>query len=165
MHIFLLALPMPYMELKFLESIYFFNFNFFPKLFSAYYFEQRYSDFSNDVSFLGNSSQLIILWLILAVLFLLFRLISNKKYVKNKFVRKLAKSFFKNRVKYSLVHDVFWITFLYSVFFAMYQIKVAIFSSVADVFNFIFAMVVLIVYTGFAIYMIKLGNKYKLVKF
>ncbi len=42
MHIFLYLNPMPFMELKFLDSLRYFHFTFFPKLFSAGVSEKAY---------------------------------------------------------------------------------------------------------------------------
>lgn len=113
------------------------------------------------MSFLANCSPLIFLWLIIGFFYLLFLVLSNRKLIKNKLIRRISKKIIKHRFRLHVLHDVFWVTFIYTLFFALYQIKVVSFSTAKDIVNFFFAMVVLIVYVGVAGYILKLGNKYK----
>jgi hypothetical protein len=113
------------------------------------------------MSFFANCSPLVCLWVIIITLYLIFLVLSNKKIIKNKSLRHLAKKIIKHRFKLHIIHDVFWITFIYAVFFSLYQLKVVNFNSAKDIINFFFALTVFIIYTGFTVYILKLGNKYK----
>ena len=52
-------------------------------------------------------------------------------------------------------------TFLYAVFFAMYQFKNVSFGGPVLIANFVFAILVLIIYSLFTFYILKLGKQYK----
>ena len=147
--------------MKFLEAIKYFHFTFFPTIFKANYNVKSYEYFNNDMSFLANSSPFIFLWLIVLFFYLTFFILSRRKLIKNKTVRHFAKKIMKHRFKIHILHDVFWITFIYAFFFALYQVRNVSFNSSKDMINFFFAMIVLIVYLAVTIYITRLGNKYK----
>lgn len=165
MHIFLVADPMPFLEMKFLEAIKYFHFTFFPTIFKANYNVKSFEYFNNDMSFVANSSPFIFLWLIILVLYMIFFILSRRKLIKNKTIRHFAKKVMKHRFKLHILHDIFWITFIYAFYFALYQMRMVSFSSSKDMINFFFAMVVLIGYLVMTIYITRLGNKYKDTKF
>lgn len=161
MHIFLYAGPMPFLELNFLKSLKGLHFTFFPQLFSLQPAEKAYEDISTDMSFLANCHPLIFVWVIVGILFLLFTILSSKKIMKNKDIRKFAKRVKKYRMRFSLINDAFWITFIYAMFFAIYQLKKPTLGSSLNIGNFFFAMVVLVLYLIFTVYMIRLGSQFK----
>ena len=164
MHIFFNIESMPFIQLKFLEALKFFHFTFFPTLFTSNYVDYIYDSFIQDVSFLANSSPIIFLWTITFILYILTTLLSNRKILQNKTIRKAAKKIKKYRLRYQLLHDIFWITSIYGLFFAMYQFRVMNFNSTMDGVNVLFAMSILVVYSGFIFYVIRLGFKYRKLK-
>jgi len=113
------------------------------------------------MSFLANSSPLIFTWIIILVVYAIVSVLSSKKMISNKHIRKIAKKIRKYRLKYSIIHDAFWFTYIYAMFFAMYQFRVAKFGNSTDVINLLFALIVFAIYFGFMCYMIYLGKKYK----
>jgi hypothetical protein len=76
-------------------------------------------------------------------------------------VRKFAKRARKYRLRFGIVNDAFWITYIYAVFFAMYQFKNATFGSGMLVGNFFFACIIFALYTIFTVYMVKLASQHK----
>jgi hypothetical protein len=113
------------------------------------------------MSFLANSSPLIFVWGIVGFIYLLFTILSSKKVKNNKTIRRFAKRARKYRLRFGIVNDAFWITFIYAMFFAIYQIKNANFNSSMMVGNFFFAYVVFVLYILFVLYIIKLANRFK----
>lgn len=64
-------------------------------------------------------------------------------------------------MKYSILNDAIWFTYLYALFMAMTQFKQASTTTIWDTINIVFSAIVfvfLIIYTIFIFY---LGNKYK----
>ena len=113
------------------------------------------------MSFFANFSPLIFIWGIVGFVYLIFAVLSSKKLIKNKTLRKFAKKIKKYRLRYDIIHDAFWITYIYVMFFAAFQIKYIQFSSPVLIGNFIFAIAVFITYLVFTFYLMKLGNKHK----
>ena len=124
-HIFLYASPMPFLQLKFLQTLKDFHFTFFPQISSARITDKEYEIIYNDMSFFANFSPLIFIWVLVGIIYLVFTILSNKKLIKNKHVRKFAKRVKKYRLRYDIIHDAFWITYIYVMFFAAYQFKKA----------------------------------------
>jgi hypothetical protein len=161
MHIFLYAGPMPFLELKFLDKLKYFHFTFFPQLFGANITEKAYENVSVDMSFLANASPFIFVWGIVGFIYLLFTILSSKKIKSNKTVRRFAKRARKYRLRFGILNDAFWITYIYAVFFAIYQFKNASFGSGLMVGNFFFSCIVFVLYLIFTVYMVKLASQYK----
>lgn len=113
------------------------------------------------MSFFANFSPLVFIWGIVGAIYLMFTILSNKKLIKNKHIRKFAKRVRKYRLRFDIIHDAFWITYIYVMFFAAYQFKSAQFSSSIMIGNFFFASAIFVLYVVFTFYMIKLGNEYK----
>ena len=152
---------MPFLEVKFLEGLKLFHFTFFPQLFAAGMKEKAYETVSTDMSFLANSSPLIFIWAIVGFIYLLFTILSSKKVKNSKTIRQFAKRVRKYRLRFGIINDAFWITFMYAIFFAMYHFKNAKFDTSMLVGNFFFACVVFVLYIIFAIYMVKIASQFK----
>ena len=73
----------------------------------------------------------------------------------------MAKRIRKYRLKYMIFHDAFWVTYLYTVFFAMLQFSQASMKTLWDGLNITLAIFATVLYIVFTIYMIYMGNKYK----
>lgn len=116
---------------------------------------------ASDLSFLANCSPLIFVWLIVGLIYLLFTILSSKKIKVSKTVRKFSKRAIKYRLRYGIINDAFWITYIYAMFFAMYQFKNASFGSSILVGNFFFACIVTVLYLLFTLYMVKLAGRFK----
>jgi hypothetical protein len=136
---------------------------FLPKVFSnpTGYVDPYYQNFMPNSSFLSNSSPFIFIFAFVVTVYLIFWVLSLKKMVKNKNVRHFAKTIRKYRLKYHILHDAFWFTFLYAFFMAIYQFKQFSFNSTLDIINFIFAALITFVYFSFTVYIIYLGYKYR----
>lgn len=113
------------------------------------------------MSFLANSSPLIFIWILILLTYAIFSILSSKKLISNKHVRKIAKRIRKYRLKYHIIHDGFWFTYIYAMFFCIYQFRVAKIENSTDIINLLFSAAIFIVYFGFMCYMIYLGKKYK----
>ena len=113
------------------------------------------------MSFLANCSPLIFVWAIVGFTYLIFTILSSKFIKGHKTIRKFAKKVRKYRLKFGIINDAFWITFIYGMFFAIYQFKKAEFGSPVLVGNFFFACVVFVLYMVFTVYLVKLANQYK----
>ena len=86
---------------------------------------------------------------------------SSKNVISNKHVYKFGKSVKKHRLRYWIINECFWFTYLYTVFMAVTQFKQARFDLIGDVVNVLLAIVVLVVFFGYTCFVINLGRKYK----
>lgn len=77
------------------------------------------------MSFFANFSPLIFIWAIVGTIYVVFKILTNKKLIKNKHLRKFAKRVKKYRLRFDIIHDAFWITYIYAMFFSAYQFKKA----------------------------------------
>lgn len=113
------------------------------------------------MSFLANSAPLIFVWLIAGFIYLLFTILSNKRISINKAIRKFAKRTKKYRLRYGIINDAFWITYIFAMYFAMYQFKEASFESSILVGNFFFACVVFLLYLVFTVFIVRIASQNK----
>jgi uncharacterized membrane protein len=113
------------------------------------------------MSFLGNSSPLIFIWILILLTYAIFSILSSKKMISNKHVRKIAKRIRKYRLKYHIIYDAFWFTYIYAMFFCIYQFRVGKTKDSTDIANLLFAVAIFSIYFCFMCYMIYLGNKHK----
>jgi len=168
MHIFLLLDPMPYLEFTFLNSMKYFHFTFFPSLFdkvlgdySSPATPNQYLPFLNDTTFMRNCSAYVLLFAIMLFLLALFKFLSSRVTNRSKTFRKLCEVVYKDRVRFSFLNDTFWITFLYTVFFAMFQFKYTTTSNVWQIINLVFCSLTLALFASYMIFMLYLGFKYR----
>ena len=161
MHIFLYTTPLPYMEYNFLNVLQYFHLTFLPSIFPALNLtEPTYALFSSDLSLLANSP-LIVLFAFIMAAYLLLAVLSSKRFVSNKVIRRLFKSIRKTRMKYGIIHDAFWVTFLYAVFFSLLQFKLGSFSTTNGILNMLLSIVIFILFSAFTVYLLFLGHKYR----
>lgn len=64
-------------------------------------------------------------------------------------------------MRYSIIHDAFWVCYPYAVFMAALQFKVGDFSSTNAILNMMLAIVVFVIFVAFTCIMIYLGVKYR----
>lgn len=95
------------------------------------------------------------------VLYLIFSILASKGCVSNKGVRHTAKKVKKYRLRYMIFNDAIWLTYLYAMFFALYQFTQASFERNWDIFNIVFAGIVALFFLIYTIFIIYIGNKYK----
>lgn len=161
MHIFLLTDPLPYLEYNFLDILKYFHFMFLPSFFESQNITTTiYSLFSSDLSYLSNSPILIIFAFVITT-FLAVLALSSKKLIKNKVVRKLFKKIRKYRVKYGLIHDAFWVTYLYAMFISMLQFKMGSFATTMGIVNMMLSIITFLLMLIFTIFMFYIGYKYR----
>lgn len=64
-------------------------------------------------------------------------------------------------MRYGVVHDAFWVCYLYAVFISMLQFKMGDFSSTNAILNMMLAISTFILFFAFTIIMFYLGLKYR----
>ena len=162
LHIFLYTIQLPYLQYVFLDTLKYFNFMFLPALFpNLGITNSYYSLFTQDISFLTNSPLIIILLAIL-FLYLVVSFLSSKRFITNKFIRKLFKKIRKNRMKYSIIHDAFWVTYPYAILISLLQFKFGSFNGTLNIVNIFLAIITFLLYVVFALFVFYLGKKYSL---
>ena len=161
MYIFLFTTPMPYLEYQFLDVLKYFHLTFLPQLFpSLNLTNEYYSVFSSDVSFLANSP-VVLVFSFVALVYLVTSFLSSKKFITNKSVRKLFKKIRKYRMRYGIIHDAFWVCYLYAVFISLLQFKMGNFSSTNGILNMMLAIITFIIFAVFTVLVVYLGVKYR----
>lgn len=161
MHIFLYTNPLPYLEYTFLNVLQYFHLTFIPSIFSTINLtDPYYAFFSNDLSYLANSP-LIVLFAVIISAYLIVAFFSSKRFIANKTLRRGFKSIRKTRMKYGIIHDAFWVTFLYAIFISMLQFKLGNFSNTSNILNMLLAIITFILFIAFTFYMVFLGYKYR----
>ena len=88
-------------------------------------------------------------------------ILSSKKIVSNRHVRRFFKKIRKYRLKFGLIHDAFWLTFPYAVFISMLQFKIGKFSDTFNIVNILLSIITLTIFLIFTVYVIYLGYKYR----
>ena len=152
---------MPYLEYQFLDVLKYFHLTFLPQLFpSLNLTNEYYSVFSSDVSFLANSP-VVLVFSFVALVYLVTSFLSSKKFITNKSVRKLFKKIRKYRMRYGIIHDAFWVCYLYAVFISLLQFKMGDFSSTNGILNMMLAIITFIIFASFTVLVVYLGVKYR----
>ena len=152
---------MPYLEYQFLDVLKYFHLTFLPQLFpSLNMTNEYYSVFSSDVSFLANSP-VVLVFSFVALVYLVTSFLSSKKFITNKSVRKLFKKIRKYRMRYGIIHDAFWVCYLYAVFISLLQFKMGDFSSTNGILNMMLAIITFIIFAVFTVLVVYLGVKYR----
>ena len=124
MLIFLYSDPLPYLEYKYLNALQYFHLTFLPQILpSMNLTDSTYDFFSSDISYLANSP-VILLFCFVIFVYLLVALLSSKRFVSNKGCRKLFKKIRKSRMRYGIIFDAFWVSYLYAVFISLLQFKI-----------------------------------------
>jgi len=106
MHIYVLAVPLPYLFLQVLSTLKNINFAFLPQLYTLPNPNQNgpYYSFQSDTTFLGNCQPFVIFFAIFGGAYLLFWLLSMKKINCSLWLRKKAKYIFYGRMRFSFIH-------------------------------------------------------------
>ena len=152
---------MPYLEYQFLDVLKYFHLTFLPQLFpSLNMTNEYYSVFSSDVSFLANSP-VVLVFSFVALVYLVTSFLSSKRFITNKAVRKLFKKIRKYRMRYGIIHDAFWVCYLYAVFISLLQFKMGDFSSTNGILNMMLAIITFIIFAAFTVLVVYLGVKYR----
>ena len=152
---------MPYLEYQFLDVLKNFHLTFLPQILpSLNLTNEYYSVFSTDVSFLANSP-VILIFAFVAFVYLLTSFLSSKRFISNKTVRKLFKKVRKYRMRYGIIHDAFWICYLYAVFISLLQFKMGNFSSTNGILNMMLAIITFLLFFVFTVIVVYLGVKYR----
>ena len=160
-HIFLYSNPLPFLEYHFLDTLKYFNLLFLPQIFPSLGITNSfYQIFSSDVSFLSNCP-IILIFAFIIFAYLLVKALSSKKIMSNKGVRRTFKHIRKYRMRYGIIHDAFWISYLYALFISLLQFKVGGFGSALAIINMLLAIVTFGILTAFTAFIIYLGYKYR----
>lgn len=102
--------PFPYTWMTVISNLENVHFAFLPKLAEEITNNNIYVNFHPDVSFIGNMQPFIFFIPIFTFVFLLFWLLSNKNVNRWKTFRKKVSKVYKERVKYSLLFEMFYYT-------------------------------------------------------
>ena len=161
MNIFLFTNPLPYLENQYLGVLQYFHFTFLPTIFpSLGLSNSTYSEFSSDVSYLSNSPVILVFSFVLFI-YLVVAFLSSKRFISNKSVRKLFKKIRKYRMRFGIIHDAFWGTYLYAVFISLLQFKMGNFSSTNNILNMMLAIITFLIFMVFTCLVVYLGVKYR----
>jgi len=134
---------------------------FLPNIFpSLLYTNKYYQLFTNDVSYLANSP-MIVLFIIVLTMYLIVKLLSSKRLMSNKHVRRIFKRIRKYRMKYGIINDAFWVTYLYALFISMLQFKIGNFDSNLAILNMILAIASFFAMIAYTVFIIYVGYKYR----
>jgi hypothetical protein len=95
------------------------------------------------------------------VAYLIVKALSSKKVMANKALRRTFKHIRKYRMRYGIIHDAFWICYLYALFISLLQFKVGGFGSTMAIVNMLLAIVTFGILTAFTGFLIYLGYKYR----
>ncbi len=106
MHIYVLAIPLPYLYMQVISVLKNLNFAFLPILYtnSKTNIDDPYYNFQPDTTFLGNCQPFVFFLIIFAGTYLVFWLLSLRKVNRFKFLRSKIKSIFKGRMRHSFLH-------------------------------------------------------------
>lgn len=106
MHIYVIALPLPYLYMQIVSVLKNLNFAFLPILYTNTQtnITDPYYNFQPDTTFLGNCQPFVFFLIIFGGAYLLFWALSLKKINRFKSFRKLVRSVFKGRMRFSFLH-------------------------------------------------------------
>lgn len=161
LHIFLYWNPLPYLQYKFLDILKYFNLMFIPSPFSPLNLTNPYySIFTTDISFLSNCPLIVFMAIIISI-YLLVSILSSKKLISNKHVRKLFKRIRKHRVKYGLILDACWIVYPYAIVISLLQFKMGTFGTTMQTLNIALSALTFIILNGVVLYLLFVAYKYR----
>ena len=123
MHIYVTAIPLPYLYMSIISILKNLNFAFLPPLYTNPNPNQNdpYYTFQQDTTFLGNCQPLFYFLTIFGGVYLLVWVLTLKVINRWNCFRKKMRAIFKNRIRYSFLHEIFYYTAFYVFFFAVYQ--------------------------------------------
>jgi hypothetical protein len=104
MHIYVIALPLPYLFMNVIQVLKNLNFAFLPTLGSYPNPNGPYAFFQTDTSFIGNCQPFVFFLAIFGGTYLICRLLSMKKINRFKAFRLKMRAIFKARMEYSFLH-------------------------------------------------------------
>jgi hypothetical protein len=162
LHVYVILAPMPYLFMQVLSTLKNVNFAFLPALYSnpSPSTTSPYYNFQSDTTLLGNIQPLVFFLAIFGGTYLLCWLLSQR-FNKFKWLRKKAKHIFYNRMRFSFVHEIFYYTGFYVLFFTLYQFTGANSYINASAANLAVAVMVLLAYVVWLIWITYLGTKYR----
>ena len=64
-------------------------------------------------------------------------------------------------MRYGIIHDAFWVCYLYAVFISLLQFKMGDFSSTNGILNMMLAIITFIIFASFTVLVVYLGVKYR----
>lgn len=163
MHVYVLALPLPYLFMTVLSALKNINFVFLPPLYvrAEPDTESPYISFQEDTTFLGNCQPFVFFLALFGGTYLLFWLLSNRRLNPFKCFRQKVKAVFKSRMRYSFLHEIFYYTEFYVFFFAVYQFTGANSTMEGATTNLAAAIIVFICYLVWIITITYLGVRYR----
>jgi len=123
MHIYVLAVPLPYLYMNVISKLNNIHFTFLPTFYTnpESRIENPYLNFQTDTSLLGNCHPLVFFIIIFGAIYLIFWMLSSRKINKFANFRKKVRQIFQFRMKYSFLYEIFYYTEYYVLFFAVYQ--------------------------------------------
>jgi hypothetical protein len=112
LHVYILVNPMPYLFITVVSTLKNINFGFLPALFTNPSPDENgnYYIFQADTTFLGNCQPFVFFLAIFGGSYTLFWVLSNRAINKWKWLYKKTKSIFKNRMRFSFIHEIFYYT-------------------------------------------------------
>jgi hypothetical protein len=163
MHIYVIALPLPYLYMQVVSVLKNLNFAFLPSLYSDPNPNQDgpYFAFQPDTTFLGNCQPFVFFIAIFGGAYVVFWALTLKFINRSKCFRKRVRAIFKSRVRYSFVHEIFYYTAFYVFFFAVYQFTGANSSNASSSTNLAAAVIVALIYVVWLITITYHAVKYK----
>lgn len=123
MHIYVAALPLPYLYMNIISILKNLNFAFLPTFYTDPNPNQNgpYYNFQQDTTFLGNCQPFVFFLAFFGGVYLLVWVLTLKVINRWKCFRQKMRAIFKARIRYSFLHEVFYYTAFYVFFFAVYQ--------------------------------------------
>ena len=163
LHVYILINPMPYLFVTVVSTLKNLNFGFLPALYTNPLPDENgnYFFFQTETTFLGNCQPFVFFLAIFGGSYLLFWLLSNRAVNRWKWLYKKVKSIFKNRMRFSFIHEIFYYTEFYVLFFAMFQFTGANSYIEASGANLAASVIVLLCYLVWLVWITYLGVKYK----
>lgn len=162
LHAYLLLSPMPYLFMQVVATLKNLNFVFLPPLYtnSSPDVNSPYFNFQEDTTFIGNCQPFVFFLAIFGGSYLIIWALSSR-INKCNWLRRKAKVIFKNRMRFSFLHEIFYYTEYYVVFFALYQFTGANSNLDASSTNLAAAVIVFLLYMVWLVWLTYLGAKYR----
>ena len=162
MHIYVTALPLPYLYMKAFDAMGNVNFTFLPTLYSNPSPDTSlpYYVFQPDSTFLGNCQPFIFFLGIFLTVYLIFFGLSRKCFPV-KCMRVNAKKAYKRRMRFSFLYEMFYYPAFYVLFFALYQFTGANSNISESNGNLVFAIIVVMAYGVWLVALTYVAVQYK----
>ena len=162
MHVYVVLTPLPYLYMQALSALKNVQFVFLPVLSNNPTSDSNanYYDFQPDTTFLGNFHPFIFFFIIFGSTYLIFMLLSAQC-CKIKSIRSRTKKIFRGRMRYSFLHEIFYYTAFYTLFFIFYQFTGANSNLDNSAANLAVAVIVLICFVVWLVAITYVGSKYR----